>query len=91
MYIVYKIQITVNEIFAQFLVQYFQIIQKKRTLKKCLLLFGFCVIIKKINKGDKHMKKVYIIATSVGSTVSIKTTTDKEVVFRTIKEYSGDL
>lgn len=35
------------------------------------------------------MKKVYIIATSVGSTVSIKTTTDKEVVFRTIKEHSG--
>ena len=32
MYIVYKIQTTVDTIFAQFLVQYFQIIQKKRTL-----------------------------------------------------------
>lgn len=36
LYIVYKIQITINKIFAQFLVQYFQIIQKRRTFKKVL-------------------------------------------------------
>lgn len=47
MYIVYKIQITVNKIFAQFLVQYFQIIQKRRTFKKCLKKKRFYVIIKK--------------------------------------------
>lgn len=47
MYIVYKIRITVNKIFAQFLVQYFQIIQKRGTLKKYLQRIGFHAIIKK--------------------------------------------
>lgn len=51
-------------------------------------MFGFCVIIKKINKGDKRMKKVYIIAKSYLGTISIETTTDKEVMFKTIKKYT---
>lgn len=52
MYIVYKIQLTVNKIFAQFLVLCFQIIQKRGTLKKYLQKKRFHAIIKK-KKGWK--------------------------------------
>ncbi len=59
MYIVYKIQITVNKIFAQFLVQYFQIIQKRGTLKKCLQKKRFHVIIKK--KKERRIIMINIL------------------------------
>ena len=55
LYIVYKIQTTVNKIFAQFLVQYFQIIQKRGTLKKYLQKKRFHVIIKKTKERRKTM------------------------------------
>ena len=58
MNIVYKIQITVNKIFRQFVVQYFQIIQKRRTLKKCLQRIGFHAIIKKKKERKTTMVNI---------------------------------